>query len=277
MSTTLSMLITPVLVAIAVWWFSTGLVFSLVARGSRSSSSSGSTQPSMTGTTVVTLGAVAGLLLTRADASVAGVYVAFTCALVIWGWHEMSFLFGHVTGPRQGSCPADATGWRRFRYAVAVLIHHELAIAWTLMAVSWLSWSAPNKVALYTLALLWVMRVSAKLNLFLGVPHFSDEMLPDRLSHLRSYFGRKHLNPLLPLSILGGVLLTTVLFWQAGQAPPVAATSLALLGSMAALGTLEHLFLALPFKDAALWQWLAPGSRTPPPAAPSPTHGGSSS
>jgi hypothetical protein len=34
--------------------------------------------------------------------------------------------------------------------------------------------------------------------------------------------------------------------------------SYTLVASLAALGTLEHLFLMFPLRDAALWQWAAP-------------------
>ncbi len=33
---------------------------------------------------------------------------------------------------------------------------------------------------------------------------------------------------------------------------------LTLVGMLAALGTLEHLFLMLPLGDSALWHWAAP-------------------
>ena len=51
----------------------------------------------------------------RRQASVAGAYCAFTCALLVWGWQEIAFLLGCVTGPRRSACPHGATGWRRTR------------------------------------------------------------------------------------------------------------------------------------------------------------------
>ena len=42
----------------------------------------------------------------------AAAYAGFAAAIVIWGWHEMSFLMGAVAGPNRAECPPDATGWR---------------------------------------------------------------------------------------------------------------------------------------------------------------------
>ena len=78
--------------------------------------------------------ALAALLVARsaADPSPAGAYLGFTCALAVWGWHEMSFLMGIVTGPRKIECPCrTAAGWSRFRLAAATLIWHEIALAAT--------------------------------------------------------------------------------------------------------------------------------------------------
>jgi putative photosynthetic complex assembly protein 2 len=56
-----------------------------------------------------------------------GAYCAFTCALLVWGWHELSFLTGWITGPRRA--PArPARGLARFVQAVQAILWHELAI-----------------------------------------------------------------------------------------------------------------------------------------------------
>ena len=43
----------------------------------------------------------------------------------IWGWHELSFLTGLISGPRTIACPPDASGWRRFIMATSTLVYHE--------------------------------------------------------------------------------------------------------------------------------------------------------
>lgn len=238
--------------AVFIWWLSTGLIFCAGASSERAR------QRTISGTSLMAIVALVGLYITREDASTGGAYLAFTCALVIWAWHEMTFLFGYITGPRRSPCPSGARGWQRFRYAVEVLIHHELAIAWTLIAVFWISYDADNKLGLYTLLLLWVMRLSAKFNLFLGVPNFSDELLPKRLNYLRSYFATRSISRLLTISILVGAVAAGCLLWQSTHPAllPHETSGFALLGGLAALATLEHLFLVLPVRDTALWQWL---------------------
>jgi len=242
----------PLLFSVFLWWLSTGLIFCAGARGRRTMDWS---------MLAASLGAVVALLLlvmTRFDQSVTGAYLAFSAALTIWGWHEMTFLFGYITGPRKTACPEGAKGWRRFFAAVAVLIHHELAIAWTAIALLWITWDAPNQLGAYTFFLLWGMRISAKLNLFFGVPNFSDEFLPERLRYLSSYFAKRRMNWLFPFSAAIGTALAGWLLWRAAapEATPVEVASLTLLGTLAALATIEHWFLVLPLPDAALWRWL---------------------
>src|SRR5579875_2372697 len=85
----------PVLYAAFVWWFSTGVIILLDNLPRRSF------RWSMLGGSVVMLGALAGLAATAGDASVRGAYLAFTCGVLVWGWQEMSFFMGFVTGKRR--------------------------------------------------------------------------------------------------------------------------------------------------------------------------------
>jgi len=250
----MSGLVAPVLFSLFVWWLSTGVIFCAGAYGRRTM------RWSMAVASLATVAAVVGLYVTRNDTTIAGAYCAFASALMIWGWHEMSFLFGYVTGPRRQACPPDARGWRRFLAASEVLIYHELAIAWTVVGLIWLTWGASNQLGIQLLLLLWGMRISAKLNLFLGVPNFSEEFLPKRLHYLSSYFAKRRMNALFPVSVAAGTALAVVLLSAAAtaSATPFEAAGYALLGTMAALATIEHWFLVLPLPDAALWRWLLP-------------------
>lgn len=211
--------------------------------------------------------AVYGLVAGAEDTSTGAAYLTFGCALLIWGWHEMAFLMGYVTGPRKQVCPADARGWRRFRYAVAAVLHHEVALAATLAVIVALSWDAPNQVGAHTFAVLWVMRLSAKLNVYLGVRNLAVEFLPAHLDYLGSYFRKARLNPLMPMSIIGAGIAVFMLF---GRATDPAATDFVVAGttlvtSLLALALLEHIFLALPVPDAVLWRWaLRPHDRLRP-------------
>ena len=153
----------PALYALFVWWFSTGLIIlldNLPQRTFRWSLLAG------TGLFAVSL---YRLGVSAHDTSLAGAYAAFTYAVLAWGWQEMTFFMGALTGPRRTASPAGASGWERFRHGVAACLWHELAIIVTAAAIVALTWQAPNHVGLWTFVVLWVMRQSAKLNFFLGV------------------------------------------------------------------------------------------------------------
>lgn len=189
------------------------------------------------------------------DTSPRGAYLGFAAALGVWGWHEMSFLMGVVTGPRRAPLPPGVTGWTRFRMAAATLIWHEIALAATMAGMLALTWGQANQIAAFTFAILFVMRVSAKLNIFMGVPNLTVDFLPAHLAYLKSYFRIRIFNPMFPVSIAVASVATMLLAEAAAVAAPGAATGLTMLAVLAGLGCIEHWFLVLPFRDAALWRW----------------------
>ena len=137
------------------------------------------------------------------------------------------------------------------------MIHHELAIAATAIVLAALTWGRPNQTAPLTFLLLFGLRLSAKFNLFLGVPNLSDEVFPAHLAYLKSYFRVRRMNALFPFSVLGGGALA-IGAWAAAEAAPVdsgAAATATLIAGLAALGVVEHLFLVLPLKDSAMFRW----------------------
>ena len=226
----------PVLYALFLWWFSTGLVLFLDGLPRRTF------RWTMLGATAVLVASVWGIASTATQADVAGAYVAFTCSLLAWGWQEMAHYLGYITGPRRAPCPPGCGGWQRFRYAVAAIAWHEIAIAVGALAILALTWDAPNQVAAWTYLVLWGMRISAKLNVFLGVPNLNENWLPAHLGYLGSYFGRKPMNPLFPLSVTAAtvvlvLLVTTLLAAPAGSAT---ATGLLLLASLLGLGGISE-------------------------------------
>lgn len=240
----------PILFVTVTWFFATGAVLWLDRRPADSWAGS------LLVATAISGFAFGAVLIAREQVSVLSTYVAFLAGILLWAWHEMSFLMGFVTGPRRVAMEAGATGWRRFRLATAVLIHHEVAIAGTAVALLLVTWGHPNAIAAHVFVLLFALRLSTKLNIFLGVPHFSDEMLPGHLHYLRSYYGAARTNPLLPLSAVAVAGLTVLLAWGATAAPSEsAANGFALLAVLAGLGVVEHMFLMLPVRDNALWRW----------------------
>ena len=64
----------------------------------------------------------------------------------------------------------------------------------------WL-WDSQNHVGLWTYLLLWMMHLSARLNVFLGVRNVSEEFVPARMEVLKSFLTRKPMNLLFPVSV----------------------------------------------------------------------------
>jgi len=174
---------------------------------------------------------------------------------VLWGWHELSFLMGFVTGPNREACPEDATGWRRFRLAAATLIHHEVAMFVTILVIAAATWGQPNQTATLTFLLLFVMRLSAKFNIFAGVPHLSTEMMPDHMRYLASYFRIRpprlvFVGSLVGISVIAAWLANAALAAEGGLA-----TCYALAFALVVLAFIEHGFLVVPWQDTSMFRW----------------------
>lgn len=250
------MTIPPLLFALLMWFAGTAAVVWLDSRARATF------KRSFTIAGLAAFGAVGAVALVARDGSATAAYIGFAAAILIWGWHELSFLMGFVTGPERGPCPDGVHGWARFRVATATVIHHEIALAATALLLFALCWGHPNQTAPLTFLLLFVMRLSAKLNLFLGVPNLSDEVFPDHLAYLKSYFGTARTNALLPWSLIFAAALTGWAWIAAERATTDggAATG-ALIAGLAFLGLVEHLFLILPMRDAKLWRWAGNGGK----------------
>lgn len=246
----------PLLVALFAWWFSTGAILWLDrARGGSF----------WTHAAVAAIGALglAGIALTANDDSARGAYTAFAATLAVWGWLEFTFLTGLITGPRTEPCPASAHGAQRFAFAASAVIYHELALFLALLAVLALTFGQANATGAIVFGVLFVMRLSAKLNLFLGVPHFSDEFMPGRLAYLKTYFRRGPATAAFPVAMAIGAALCFALARAAMSEPPgSAAQTGAVIGfTISALALVEHLFMVAPVRDSALWRWAVPASR----------------
>lgn len=257
------MTIPPLFFALLMWFIGTGAVVWLDSRPRHTFR----TSHRLAG--LVAVLAMAVVYAKGDDTSWQGAYIGFGAAILIWGWHEMGFLMGFVAGPRHTRCPPGAVGWERFRLATATVIHHEIALATNLLVLVAITWGQPNQAAPLTFALLFALRLSAKLNLFFGVPNLSDEIFPAHLAYLKTYFGEKSISALYPFSVLACIAVT-YWAWTSAEAaatnsgPAVTAT---LLAGLAALGLVEHIFLVLPVRDAKMWRWASASKPTPPTAA----------
>lgn len=238
------------LFALLVWWGATQALIWLVRLAGR--------------TTLNIIALVLGLgsfwaaILTADITSQAGAFAGFGAGLGLWAAFEIAFLSGAVVGiPTRSDQPTLlGRAWAAFQ----AIIWHELALAGTLIVLAAVTIGAANPVALYAFALLWIMRISAKLNLFLGVRNHCAELLPLPIRHLSRHFRLARMNALLPFSVLAGTLgaaflLRVALDPSTGSGE---ATGAALLAVLVALGTAEHWLMVTPFSPLRLWSSTAP-------------------
>ncbi len=247
----MSELALAVVFAVFIWWFSTGVVL-LLNRLSRAA-----VVLALLLSSLLAMASLLALAHTARQTSMGGAYCAFTSALLLWGWHELSFLTGWITGPRKAPLPASLPESRRFIEALRTILWHEIGIVVVGVAVIALTWGAPNQVGTGTFLVLWVMRTSAKLNLYLGVRNLSEQFLPPHLAYLESCFRRRPVNLLFPLSVsaASGVLALMVLAAREPGTPAAAAVGTALVATMLALAIVEHWLMVLPLDTTALWRW----------------------
>ena len=239
------------LFAVFIWWFSTGIVLLLNGMQRRAY------RWSLLISSVLGLTALYALAHTAQQSGTAATYCAFTSALLVWGWHELSFLTGWITGPRTIAIAASLSGWPRFVQALRAILWHELAILAVGVLIVGLTWGAPNQVGTWTFLVLWAMRTSAKLNLFFGVRNLSEEFLPPHLAYLESFFRRRAMNLLFPFCVAAasGVLALIVAHAMAASTSAAEVLGLTLVGTLLALAILEHWMLVLPVSTTALRRW----------------------
>jgi putative photosynthetic complex assembly protein 2 len=242
---------TAALIAIFLWWVTTGAILFAVTTLARQRFALAAAAGCLL------FGGLITLHLTAEDVSALGAYLSFLAALAIWGAVEISFLGGLITGPNRKALPSDLTGLPRFWSATRVVLWHEIFI----LALGFLLIIAfaqgPNRIGLLTYGILWLMRLSAKLNLYLGVRNTGETLLPAHLRYMSSYFAHRPMNLLFPFSITLGTLLSAWLFHKAfaDGADAHQAVGFMLIATIASLAVIEHWFLMLPLPIETLWQW----------------------
>jgi len=242
------------LVTLLVWFFATGLIAWLDNRDR-------ATFPRALA--VASASGIAGLIAVVVGSNlptIAGAYIGFVGALMVWSWHEASFLMGAVAGPRREPSRPEARGWDRFVDASSTVIYHEIALALTALLLLSLSWNAPNPTGAEVFVLLFALRLCSKLVLYAGVPNEIGTLLPPHLQYLCSYFGPQRFSGAFLCSLVATISIALWLGTQAFAAPASSAeaVSASLLFAIGALGAVEHIFFALPFRDGALWGWALP-------------------
>ena len=241
----------PALYALFIWWFSTGVIMYLDGLPGKTF------KWSILGATLLMVFSLWGVYASRNDASIVGAYCAFTCGLLAWGWQEISFYMGYVTGTRKQPCPEGCSGWKHFGHAIQTSLWHELAIIAMGIVIVAITWGSKNQIGMWTFMVLWWMHQSAKLNVFLGVRNLNEEFLPEHLQFLKSFLTKKPMNLLFPLSIT----ISTVILVKLVQAAVHAhgsrfdAAGFCFLAMLMGLAIVEHWLLMLPLPAAALWGW----------------------
>ncbi|MEO0410341.1 MAG: putative photosynthetic complex assembly protein PuhE [Pseudomonadota bacterium] len=251
-------LVIPVLFVILIWWFSTGAVLWLATR------SGGHPNLRLSAMTLLGVFGIMGVSVSSFSSSEAispsTGYIGFLSALGVWAMIEFTFLTGMLTGPRSKPCPDDVSETERFRLAFHTISHHEYALVGALVSIGLISLPGGHLTSFATFALLWLLRISAKLTLFSGAPKFSLDLMPGKLAHMQTYFRRDKIGIVFWLS----TLLTTAAFaaaifcFAAGAVPPQYQVTAIMLTTLLGLGAIEHWFMVLPIADSALWQWAMP-------------------
>ncbi|MBU3561755.1 MAG: DUF3623 domain-containing protein [Rhodoferax sp.] len=242
--------ISPLIFTVFIWWFSTGLILKVHSLPKRFFKSI------FIASIGVLLLAFWGLSISSQQATIAGAYCSFTCAIIIWGWQELAFLLGYITGSRRSECPSGLSPMTRAWYAFQTINYHELALLSLGAILFFINLDSVNQTGFWTFVILWGMRQSTKINIFLGVLNFNESFLPQHLQYLVTYFRRRAMNFLMPFSVLVSVMILILIWSSAGvDSSPFDRASYALLGTLLALGLLEHLFLILPFPSELLWKW----------------------
>jgi putative photosynthetic complex assembly protein 2 len=241
----------PVLFTLVIWWLSTGIVLAVINRGRATYSWS------MFAATGVLFASLFGLNWSSTGASVFSNYVAFSCGILIWGWVEMSYYTGLITGPRPEPCPPGVSSWRRFSLGIQASLYHELTILALVGLLFALTWGASNTLGAWTFVVLWLMRWSVKLNIFLGVPNLNLQFFPHHLRYLETFIVKRRMNVLFPISMVASSAAALFIL-QGAVADGATSTQVAaslLLGTLVLLAMLEHVFLVLRLPDAVLWNW----------------------
>lgn len=249
--------------ALFLWWFSTGAILWRV-RSADLGGRDAHLWSVLLGLPLL-LGGFLGLHASADATTVQGAYMAFLSALAVWGWIELAFLSGIITGPNRAPCPAHLPLPQRFIRAVGTILWHEILLIAALAVVAQVTQGGGNTVGLWTFAILFFARISAKLNLFFGVPRIHTEFLPRPLAHLASHFRRASLNWVFPVSVTA--LTFAAYCWIDRALGAVTETALVghvLLAALTLLALLEHWFMVLPLPDQKLWRWMLPQSDTPP-------------
>jgi putative photosynthetic complex assembly protein 2 len=224
---------------IVLWGGSTAVIFYLDSLPSRTF------KWSMAAATLVLAFAFIAIWAFQGETTIAGIAASFAAGLLAWGWTEMSLYMGYVTGPRKHRCVEGCSGVAHFGHAISANLWHELAV----IAIAIAIWFSGNTTATWCFTMLWLMHLSARLNVFLGVRNISAEFVPPHMDVLKSFLRQRNMNLLFPFSCAALLALICYLGLQPQSFEASMATTLA------TIGLLEHILLMLPLPIERMWHW----------------------
>ena len=231
------------------WWLGTGVILWLDRLPARSF------RFSLAGWTVLLALSFWGVAHSMQEVSVFNAYLAFGSVIVMWGWHELAFLTGWITGPRKTPLDAGATGWPRFVQSVQVMLYHELALLANFAVLWWMQAGQVSHVAICPFALLWCMRLSAKLNLFFGVPFVGEQYLPVHLRYIGSYFKQAPITWCFYITMGVSCVAWGWMVWEVQSGLVLVNAAWVLLSSLLGLAIIEHLLMVFALPLQKLWGW----------------------
>lgn len=167
----------------------------------------------------------------------------------------MAFLTGWLTGPRRVALDAGLGLRQRFIQSLQVLLHHELALVFNFAVLLFLQQGQPNHMALCTFALLWCMRLSAKLNLFFGVPFVGEHYLPAHLRYIGSYFKQAPVTLCFYLTMGISCITWAWMVWEVQSGLVLVNAAWVLLSSLLGLAIIEHVLMVFALPLQKLWGW----------------------
>jgi len=237
----------PIVVVIVAWWLGTGLVLYM------QQTIVTIRRPLILTLILVSAASLAAMLVSAQGSQPWQSYLGFFAAICLWGCIELSYYTGMISGVHKRRCPEKCTTGKRFRLALGASIWHEVSVLFVGGVVLTLLFGADNPVELYSFLVLWIMRWSAKLNLFFGVPNFNTDWFPKRLAYAHSYIRRAPITLFFPLSVVSACLIAAELISRSMTSEYPEALITLLPGILLSLAILEHLFMALPIADSELW------------------------
>ena len=167
----------------------------------------------------------------------------------------MAFLTGWLTGPRRVVLGTGLNLRQRFVQSAQVLLHHELALLFNFGLLVAMQQGYPNHMALCTFALLWCMRLSAKLNLFFGVPFVGEQYLPVHLRYIGSYFKQAPITWCFYLTMGVSCVTWGWMVWEVQSGLVLVNAAWVLLSSLLGLAIIEHLLMVFALPLQRLWGW----------------------